>query len=1045
MGSRASSGSALSKCILSLLLLLCLAARPSFSQPATLAFNDCFSGDGSRKMTVETVYSQIINGQTLNITVLGQAASEIIGTGTNLAATLFTEATTLTINTFSNNSYLCDWIRPPSPLPTLSSSNATYCPIPAGPYALSVSLPFNTKNSLTTMNTQLRALDPSEQEMLCLTVATTPLHPGPLSSPYGHAHIVFWATIGLAIAYWLIVGIARITSAWGRGTSRPGPGIWHRVESVGFILVSAISGERLATSPALMRFCSPSLRDIMMHTQWCAALAMVAVQWPPFIYPLLSQTSWATLTYNITLTSHSVHWNPLDIQPYNPPSNFADQLSDPSSVLYMNTSIPNTLFLLPPGTHNGIEAFAWSVGVRPQDVFGICLAIFLAILAGIVVLSFFVWMIDWIFSQNPTIPGLPTSGTFTSTVNKGRSPRLSGGSKDVLDTSGDETRSLNGHAHPHPTLRRRWLRPDFSSFHTSVLIGNLVRVLSLFHLPVTIFSAYEFSTATTGSSIALGAFSFALFSVILPALLFLRLARTPTTKLYDETRTLLAFGPLYNHFRPDSQLFSGLLFLSNLVNGIAIGCGQRSGTAQAIVILVSEVVSALITSIWLPWGTGAGMGLISFLFCVARIVIAVLLVILTPTISIGSAAGGWVAYGILIVLCLVYLVFFLILLVKLMEALVRVFGHVGFDRSRRPVDSGLIGALAFLGCCGARSKSSSERRRYRATEVRHSTVTRDSYAVRDSASYAPPNASFAQQAKGSAASHHSGQPPSVLRPEHALRPYREDSDDDDESAHIMAAWQPFPGPGSRLSYDRAESSPQTQTSNSGFSRIGGGRAHFDSPYAIAGGKGEGSTLTFPSMDRKGSGPGPSGSSPKFIPHEDDQIQTPTTSVANVARLPVLTNSGLPLGAMMPHMRTKSQTAIIVGELAAIGATSGSSPESHPLVETGERLGPRLKASSGDTAANNVDASQSKKKHWFNIRRNRRHSDGLVLDTVDAEESTASTSKKEAGRSFVVIRDRRPLSSQPKTNPDPHGHKASHSLDDSSGKPSSFVVKRGVNS
>jgi hypothetical protein len=25
-----------------------------------------------------------------------------------------------------------------------------------------------------------------------------------------------------------------------------------------------------------MRFCSPSLRDVIFHTQWCAALAMVA-------------------------------------------------------------------------------------------------------------------------------------------------------------------------------------------------------------------------------------------------------------------------------------------------------------------------------------------------------------------------------------------------------------------------------------------------------------------------------------------------------------------------------------------------------------------------------------------------------------------------------------------------------------------------------------------------------------------------------------------------------------------------------------------------
>lgn len=331
---------------------------------------------------------------------------------------------------------------------------------------------------------------------------------------------------------------------------------------------------------------------------------------------------------DVSLTHNSEHWNPLDVQSYNPPSTFADQLSDPNSILYLNTSIPNSLFLLPPGTPNGMAAFAWSVGVSPQNLFGICLSIFLAILAGITSISLFIWLIDLTFSRKSSSTSLPTSAI------KGRSPRQSAGSKDMLDTTVDESRSLNGHSHTYPTLRRRWFRPDFRSFHTSVLIGNLVRVLSLFHFPVTVFSAYEFSTATSSSSIALAALSFAVFSVILPAFLLLRLSRTPTSKLYDETRTILSLGPLYNHYRPGSQLFSGLLFLSNLVNGVVIGGGQGSGTVQAIVILVSEVVSALVTSIWLPWGTGAGMSLLSFLFCVARIVIAVLLVVLTPTVRV---------------------------------------------------------------------------------------------------------------------------------------------------------------------------------------------------------------------------------------------------------------------------------------------------------------------------------------------------------------------------------------------------------------------------
>ncbi|KAG6331376.1 hypothetical protein ID866_7714 [Astraeus odoratus] len=756
------------------------------AQPATLPFDDCFTGNSSQKMSVDTVYSQVVDDH-MNITVFGQTTEEIVETTntTTLAATLFTQTTTLTFNTFSNNSFLCDSLRPSS---SLASSNSTYCPLAPGPYGLAVSIPFNPKNYFTTLNTELRALDPYGNEILCLTVATTPLQPGPLESPYGKARSIFWATIGLAAAYWIIVGVARVVSAWDRGHSRPVSGMWARVENAGLILVSAISGERLATSPSLLRFCSPSLRDIMIHTQWCAALAMVAVQWPPFVYPLLSQTAWATLTYNISLSAHATHWNPLDVESYQPPSDFADQLNDPSSILYLNASIPNTLFLLPSGTTSGMEAFAWSVGVRPGDLFRICICIFLAILAGTIAL---------------TVLGTPT---------------------------------------------RR------------VLVGNLVRVLSFFHLPVTIFSSYQFSTAK------------------------------------------------------DDRLI-------------------------------------LWTAVWSAYSD----------YSVAVVVVA------------------------------------------------------GAD--------GIVVDIALLKC--------------------------------DTQLYQP-------HAKGSAASHHSGgPPPSVLRPEHALRPYREDSDDDDESTHIMGAWQPFPGPGSPRSHERAQSMPP-QASSSGFSRVGGGRAHYDSPYAIAGTNkaAGGSTLTFPSVERRGSALGAGGgSSPRVaaaLPQEvGDEVPTPMTSVANVARLPVLTNSGLPPGAMMPHARTKSQTAIIVGELAAMAHVSSPVQESHPMLEP-EGQARNATTLQGGTNAAGVGAypyqpqpqqhpQPPKKKGWFNIRRNRRHSDSQILvDATEAEDSSTLNAKPETGRSFVVIRDRKPLSAQP--HPDPQGRKASQSLDESSPKPSSsFVVIRGSTS
>jgi hypothetical protein len=342
----------------------------------------------------------------------------------------------------------------------------------------------------------------------------------------------------------------------------------------------------------------------------------------------------------------SHHWDPLSVQSFNPPSNFLDQINDANSPLYINTSVPNTLFTLPATATSGMSSFAYTVGLRPQEVFGVCLTIFLSIIAGTIAFSLLIWAIDWLGSSLFDAFGAESQQSQISRLPGARSPRFSSG-KDLLDSAGgananlDENKSVNlfrvtSRFNQSGTSRKAWWRrTNINSFHGSVLHGNLVRILVLFHLPVTIFSCYQMTLPRSQASLAsitLAALSFVIFSIILPVLLVIRVTITTTNKLYDETRTLLCLGPLYNHYRHGSQLFASLLFATNFVSGVTIGCGQNSGTAQAIIILIIEVVSALVTSVWLPWGSGAGMGLISFLFCVARIVVAVLLVILTPTV-----------------------------------------------------------------------------------------------------------------------------------------------------------------------------------------------------------------------------------------------------------------------------------------------------------------------------------------------------------------------------------------------------------------------------
>lgn len=287
------------------------------------------------------------------------------------------------------------------------------------------------------------------------------------------------------------------------------------------------------------------------------------------------------------------------------------------------------------------------------------------------------------------------------------------------------------------------------------------------------------------------------------------------------------------------------------------------------------------------------------------------------------------------------------LVVKIIEAVIRILTGVGFHRSRHVVDSGLLGTLSLAGCCGSRNPNRAKQRTADLASQPTLPLTR-------------PNLPFKDDTPTHSA------PPSVLRPEHALQPYKEDSDD--ETGYIMGAWQPFPGPGYSPVDDQLRT-PEQSTSSSGFRRVGGGRAHFDSPYAIT----SGSTQTFPSVER-----------PVIIANSqttNDYSPPPTPSIASAVRR---TEVNLPPGAMPPpHIRTKSQTAIIE-DAAALKATAAVAGASELAAE-----------------GRNDDAGQPKKKHWFKLRagRGRHNSEEAVPQEAPLVE--------EPGRSFVVVRKPQP--------------------------------------
>ena len=262
-------------------------------------------------------------------------------------------------------------------------------------------------------------------------------------------------------------------------------------------------------------------------------------------------------------------------------------------------------------------------------------------------------------------------------------------------------------------------------------------------------------------------------------------------------------------------------------------------------------------------------------------------------VNIGPQAGGWIAFGIFSILGLMYLGFAFMLVVKILEGIIRLIRGVPFSVSKHSLDSGLFGAL---GCCGSPTRR--RKRRARRPEDAHTSriYSDTTHSNTSPTPYRQHQANI-----------------SYLKPEQASIPYRESSDDD--NGFIMESWSKTDlnlsvgGMRSKSKLVPEESATDESSPSTGFARVGGGRAHFDAPYAIAKGKQP------VAPGRTSSSPAPPSLNPRqeplIIPH-------PTTKPPDP----------LPKGAAPPfHSRTRSQTAVIEDASTLspmIGATKGGS-------------------------------------------------------------------------------------------------------------------------
>ena len=364
------------------------------------------------------------------------------------------------------------------------------------------------------------------------------------------------------------------------------------------------------------------------------------------------------------------------------------------------------------------------------------------------------------------------------------------------------------------------------------------------------------------------------------------------------------------------------------------------------------------------------------------------------------------------------------LVVKLIEAFVRISGGIGFHRTRHVVDSGLYGACGLAGWCG-----SQPRRRPRRQGQRRPSGSSTGPVIRLGSS----QMSLTKPGGPQLPTPSSSAPPSVLRPEHALQPYREESDDED--GYIMGAWHSYPKPGYSAVEDQTLGGPPPPQKSSGFMRVGGGKAHFDTPYAIQ-------SDSRGSLDRQSMMMGHAVTSP-----EHDYNTPPTSfnfgtasSNTSTPSVGILQNSGgskntprrgsngsggppsptigraagrqnLPHGAMPPaHFRVQSQSAIVVdpgyfesspGPSGSNGSGNGASTSNTPGKTPSPIRVPPIRYASDDDGS--LDSVAPQKKPWYLSLRNRGNSDSGPPPDEETGPSTGTSGGNTPGRSFVVVR------------------------------------------
>lgn len=361
----------------------------------------------------------------------------------------------------------------------------------------------------------------------------------------------------------------------------------------------------------LLRLVTPGFGDCLQYIQFVALMGSLSLQYPGFYQPAVSNTAWSLLLFNQSFVSHG------------------DGFQSLADGVYTTN-----------GTY-GIEQMSQLVGMTNVTDIWACMAIWLLVIAGIVVaLAQMGFLFRWIY-------------------------RL------ITSTSEQDLRNKN----------------------FPFTVGNMVRLaFNYFILPIVALSLFQLviSLRSPASVVAMAAVLLLVMIVSAGWILRIIFKTKPRTYLFDDMPTVLMYGPLYNTYSDSAAPFAFIPVLITFMRGVAIGAVQPSGIAQIIVLAICEVILILTLNAFRPFQGQTSMNAYHTFFAAVRLITILLSVAFVPTLGVDEAPRGWIGYAILLLhACVLVFGFFLNAAQTIIEVIARSMG-VGGDAQHGAIRGSIL-------------------------------------------------------------------------------------------------------------------------------------------------------------------------------------------------------------------------------------------------------------------------------------------------------------------------------------------------------------------